>query len=127
MSAIRLDYTNVLADAIGPEHGLTEAELLAHAEPSQRALEAVLARRSADLRWLVMGHGLILTLIGAGLGLAAAFPLVRAMRSLLYEVNPSDPWALAGATALVAVTALFSCWWPAKDAGRINPVELLRR
>jgi len=82
---------------------------------------------AADLRWLVMGHGLTLTLIGAGLGLAAAFPLVRAMRSLLYEVNPSDPWALAGATALVAVTALFSCWWPARDAGRISPVELLRR
>ncbi|HUR20134.1 MAG TPA: ADOP family duplicated permease [Vicinamibacterales bacterium] len=82
---------------------------------------------TADVRWLVMGHGLWLTSIGAVLGLAVAWPLVGAMRSLLYEVNPADPWALAGATALVAVTAMFSCWWPARDAGRISPVELLRR
>ena len=62
MSAIRLDYTNVLADAIGPEHGLTEAELLSYAEPSQRALEAVLARRSADLRWLDLPYAEDVTL-----------------------------------------------------------------
>ena len=52
MSAIRFDYTNVLADAVGPEHGLTAGELAAMAEPSARALEAVLARRARDLRWL---------------------------------------------------------------------------
>ena len=82
---------------------------------------------TADVRRLVMGHGLRLTLIGGALGLAAAFPLVRAMRSLLYEVDASDPWALAGAVTIVTLTALFSCWWPARDAGRISPVELLRR
>jgi hypothetical protein len=86
-----------------------------------------LGAAAADVRWLVMGHGLWLTAIGGGVGLAAAFPLVRAMRSLLYEVDASDPWALAGAVTLVAATALFSCWWPARDAGRISPVELLRR
>jgi putative ABC transport system permease protein len=82
---------------------------------------------AADVRRLVIGHGLRLTIVGGVIGLAAAFPLVRAMRSLLYEVDPSDPWALAGATMLVTLTGLFSCWWPARDAGRIDPVELLRR
>jgi glucose-6-phosphate isomerase len=48
---IRLDYTNVMSSAVG-EHGLTESELTAMSAPSQRALEAVLARRSQDLRWL---------------------------------------------------------------------------
>ena len=81
----------------------------------------------ADIRRLVMAHGLRLTLIGGSLGLAAAWPLMRAMRSLLYEVNPSDPAALIGAVLLVAATALFSTWFPARDAGRISPVELLRR
>ena len=81
----------------------------------------------ADIRRLVTAYGLRLTLIGGVIGLAAAWPLMRAMRSLLYEVNPSDPWALVGAATLVTLTALFSCWWPARDAGMIDPVELLRR
>ena len=52
MSAIRLDYTNVLSDAVGSKHGLSEAELAGRADASHRALEAVLARRPSDLRWL---------------------------------------------------------------------------
>lgn len=48
---IRLDYTNVMSSAVG-SHGLDEAELAALAVPSARALEAVLARRTKDLRWL---------------------------------------------------------------------------
>lgn len=82
---------------------------------------------AADVRRLVLGHGLGLTATGAALGLAAAWPLVGAMRSLLFEVGPWDPWAVAGAALVVAATALFSCWFPARDAARINPVELLRR
>ena len=52
MSAIRFDYTNVMAEVVGPEHGLTEEELAGMAERSVAALDAVLARRDRDLRWL---------------------------------------------------------------------------
>ena len=56
MSPIRFDYTNVMAEAVGAEHGITEAELAALAAPSRAALEAVLARRAEDLRWLDLPH-----------------------------------------------------------------------
>jgi len=52
LSRIQLDYTNVLSDVIGPEHGVAERDLDAWAAPSRRALEAVQARRERDLRWL---------------------------------------------------------------------------
>jgi len=52
MSAIRFDYTNVLAEAVGEEHGLTQGELESMRAPSRAALEAIEARRSEDLRWL---------------------------------------------------------------------------
>ena len=52
MSRIQLDYTHVLADVIGPEHGVSERDIQALAEPSRAALAAVLARRDQDLRWL---------------------------------------------------------------------------
>jgi len=52
MSRIRIDYTNVLTDAVGPEHGLAPSDLAGLARPSRAALEAVQARRAKDLRWL---------------------------------------------------------------------------
>jgi glucose-6-phosphate isomerase len=52
VSRIRFDYTNVLADAVGPEHGLGDAELAAYAERAPQALRDVIARRERDLRWL---------------------------------------------------------------------------
>ncbi|MEZ5978159.1 MAG: glucose-6-phosphate isomerase [Planctomycetota bacterium] len=52
MSSIRLDYSNVLADAVGEQHGITHRELDAQREPSRQALARVQARREADLRWL---------------------------------------------------------------------------
>jgi glucose-6-phosphate isomerase len=56
MDRLTLDYTYALADAVGPEHGLTEAELRALAKPSEAALAAVQARRTKDLRWLDLPH-----------------------------------------------------------------------
>lgn len=56
MSRLSFDYTNVMADVVGPEHGLTEAELGAAAAASGPALAAVQARRDADLRWLDLPH-----------------------------------------------------------------------
>lgn len=52
MDRIQLDYTNVMAGVVGPEHGIEEAELEGLADPSRAALAAVQARRSTDLRWL---------------------------------------------------------------------------
>lgn len=56
MDRLTLDYTYALADAVGPEHGPTEAELAALAGPSEAALAAVQARRHKDLRWLDLPH-----------------------------------------------------------------------
>lgn len=56
MDRISLDFTNVLADAVGPEHGLEPAALEGLAEASEAALRAVEARRTKDLRWLDLPH-----------------------------------------------------------------------
>ena len=56
MSRIQLDYTNAMAEVVGPEHGLTEEELASLGEGAGLALEAVRARRETDLRWLDLPH-----------------------------------------------------------------------
>ncbi len=51
VDSIRLDYTHALTDAVG-EHGVTIQDLEGLAARSRAALEAVQARRGADLRWM---------------------------------------------------------------------------
>jgi len=52
VSQIQFDLSNVLADAIGSDHGLTMEELLADQARCSAALAEIQARRDKDLRWL---------------------------------------------------------------------------
>ena len=74
----------------------------------------VLAR---TLRWAVAG-----AVLGAGGAVAAG----RALSSLLFEVKPGDPVSIAAATALLLAVAAAAAWWPARRAGRVDPVTALR-
>jgi ABC-type antimicrobial peptide transport system permease subunit len=68
--------------------------------------------------WIVMA--------GAAAGLAAAFGAVRLVQSQLFGVQPHDPAALAGATALLLAMALAAAYLPARRASRIDPLTALR-
>ena len=79
-----------------------------------------------DIGRLVMARGFAMVGVGLGLGLVAALALVRVMRTLLYEVEPGDPVAVAAVVGLVTVTAGLAAWRPARRAMRVDPVRLLR-
>lgn len=80
----------------------------------------------AEIHRLVFGRGFVFTAVGIVLGLTASWPLTRLMQSLLIDVGRTDPLAVFGAVVLMAATAFAACWWPARDAGRTDPVALLR-
>ncbi|MGN6591827.1 MAG: ADOP family duplicated permease [Terriglobales bacterium] len=69
------------------------------------------------LRWAVAG-----AVLGAGGAVAAG----RALSSLLFEVKPGDPASLAAGTLLLLAVAAGAAWWPARRAGRVDPVAALR-
>ena len=52
---------------------------------------------------LILKNGLVLTGIGLVVGVALAAALMRVMRTLLYEVEPTDPLSV-GAVVLVLLT-----------------------
>jgi putative ABC transport system permease protein len=66
--------------------------------------------------------------VGAGLviGLLAALPAARLVRSLLYDVTPADPVAFTTAALALGGTALAATWWPARRATRVDPVATMR-
>jgi putative ABC transport system permease protein len=80
-----------------------------------------------DVGRLVLRSGLGLTGAGLVAGLVLAAALTRVMRTLLYEVGPSDPVSMGVVSAVLLVTAMVASWWPARRAMRINPVQLLRQ
>jgi len=65
-------------------------------------------------------------LAGAGLGLILSFALSRVLRSLLYDVNPTDPTTFVIAGLLMCGTALVACLIPAYRAARVDPMAALR-
>jgi putative ABC transport system permease protein len=103
--------------------------LLAHSV-AQRAREMgvrmALGAQPRDVRKLVVSQGMWLVLIGAVIGLAAAFGLTRFIESFLFGVKPLDPVVFATVPVLLAGVALLAIWAPALHASRVDPAEALR-
>jgi len=83
------------------------------------------ARRPAILM-MVLRTGMLLTLIGAALGLAGAVVLTRWMSSLLFGVTASDPSTYAIVLLVSLGAALLACSIPARRATRVDPLVALR-
>ena len=75
---------------------------------------------------LVVGQGMVLTVIGVGVGLAAAVAVTRVLESQLFGVSSRDPLIFAGVAAGLTVVSLAASLVPALRATRIHPVEALR-
>jgi ABC-type antimicrobial peptide transport system permease subunit len=75
---------------------------------------------------MILAHGLLLTAIGLGIGVAGALALSRFMESLLWGIEPTDPLTFTGVTLVLALAALAACFVPAYKAARVDPLQTLR-
>jgi hypothetical protein len=75
----------------------------------------------------IIARGEVAVSLGLALGLAGAFAVARLLRSLLFEVKPTDPATYAGVAALLAVVALAASYLPARRATRVDPVTAPRQ
>jgi len=97
---------------------------------SQRTREIgvrmALGAGAMDIFKLIIGRGLLLTLIGVGVGLALALVGTRLLSSLLYSVSAIDPLTFAGVTLLLVAVAFLACFFPARRAMKTDPMVALR-
>ncbi|MGA8145548.1 MAG: ABC transporter permease [Candidatus Acidiferrales bacterium] len=89
-------------------------------------IRMTLGASKEDILRLVLGHGLRLTLVGVGLGLAAAFALTRFLSILLLGVTSTDALTFSSVAMLLCAVALFACFIPARRAMRVDPMVALR-
>jgi len=75
---------------------------------------------------LVLRQGLLLTVVGVGLGLAAAFALTRLLSGLLFGVAAVDVSTFITISLLLVIVSLIACYLPARRAMRIDPLQALR-
>jgi putative ABC transport system permease protein len=75
---------------------------------------------------LVLSRSLVLVGVGTVLGLVGSLAVTRVLGSLLFEVRPTDPAALAAAAALLLAVALVASYLPARRATRVDPLVALR-
>jgi predicted permease len=80
----------------------------------------------ATVAALILRQSAIVTAIGILVGVIGALAGGRFIRSLLYNVSPSDPVVIAATTILLAAIALVACWLPARRASRLSPLDALR-
>jgi len=85
-----------------------------------------LGASSEDVLRMALGQGMRTTLIGVGVGIAAAIVLTRLITKVIYGVGATDPLTFFGVAALLLGVALLACYIPARRAMRVDPMIALR-
>jgi len=74
----------------------------------------------------VLRQGLLLTTGAVVLGLFAARTATKVLESQLYGVSRTDWRIFAATTAVLLGVAALACWFPARAATKVDPLETLR-
>jgi predicted permease len=97
---------------------------------SQRTQEIgirlAIGAQTKDVLRMVVGEGMLLTVLGVGIGLIGALVMARLISSLFFGIAPHDPVTFGAITVLLAAVAFFACYLPARRATRVDPLVALR-
>jgi putative ABC transport system permease protein len=75
---------------------------------------------------LVLAGTLRGAIVGVGGGLVLALALRQSVASMVVGIDPSDPRTLALVCASLAIATVAACWFPARRASRLDPMQTLR-
>ena len=93
---------------------------------SEIGIRIALGAQVSEVARMVVGQSVRLAVTGAVIGVAGAFVGMRLLRSLLFEVKPTDPIVLAGTCVTLILVAMLAAAAPARRATKIDPVEAMR-
>jgi len=89
-------------------------------------IRVALGAKKRDVLRLVVGRGVVLTLVGVTIGAGAALGLTHFLAGMLYGVRPTDPVTYLLACLLLTGVALLASYLPVRRATRVDPMVALR-
>ncbi len=92
----------------------------------QIGVRIALGAGPSDILKMVLKQGLVLALAGIAVGVVAALALMRLLRSLLFEVQPSDATTFGIVVGALFIVTLFASYLPARRATKVEPLVALR-
>jgi putative ABC transport system permease protein len=97
---------------------------------SQRVREIgiriALGARPVSILQMVLGQGMLLAVLGVGIGIAGAVALTGLVKSLLFEVPPTDVLTFSGVGLTLLAAAALASYLPARRAAAVDPNIALR-
>jgi putative ABC transport system permease protein len=89
-------------------------------------IRMAIGANAGDVLAMIVGRGVGLAALGAGIGLLASLGLTRLLTSLLYGVSPTDPVSFAAVALFLLAVAALASYIPGRRAARVDPAEALR-
>ena len=89
-------------------------------------IRIALGARPSSILQMILGKGLLLAGIGIGLGVAGALGLAGLVKSLLFEVPPTDVITFGAVGLILLAAAALASFLPAKRAASVDPNVALR-
>jgi putative ABC transport system permease protein len=89
-------------------------------------IRTALGAQRVDLVQMILKQGLKTTLIGVGIGLAAALALTQLMKSMLFGVGAMDPLTFISVAMMLVCVALAASYIPARRAMQVDPLVALK-
>ena len=93
---------------------------------SEMGIRMAFGARPIDVACPILREAVILTAIGAAVGVPVALVVTQLLRSVFFGIKPYDPMTVMGSIALLLSVAALAAWIPARRAAKIDPMEALR-
>jgi ABC-type antimicrobial peptide transport system permease subunit len=92
----------------------------------EMGVRLTLGAQRGDILRLVVGEGLGSSMLGVTIGMVCGFFAARLFRSLLFDIQPSDPLTFAASGAAFVALAAIASLIPALRAACVDPLVSMR-
>jgi predicted permease len=93
---------------------------------SEIGIRMALGAQVTQVSRMIVGQSVSLATAGVIVGILVSVGVTRLLRTLLFEVSPTDPLVLTGVSALLLLMAVVASLGPTRRAAKIDPVEAMR-